>query len=102
MAKRPTPAMVTQGQGRVKGFATKAQALAMMRSNQAVLDRHLNPNYIENQRVFAESLDGLSKFIVLLPSGLAVNAGDVIEYDRHHIDPSDSCQFIPSLAVRKL
>jgi hypothetical protein len=102
MAKRPTPAMVTQGQGKVKGFATKAQALAMMRSNQALLDRHVNPNYIENQRVFVESLDGVGKFIVLLPSGLAVNVGDVIEYDRHHIDPSDSCQFIPSLAVRKL
>jgi hypothetical protein len=102
MAKRPTPAVVTQGQARVKGFATRAQALAMMRSNQALLDRHLNPDYIANQRVFVESLDGVGKFIVLLPSGLAVNVGDVIEYDQHHIDPSDSCQFIPNLAVRKL
>ena len=102
MAKRPTPATVTQGQARVKGFATRAQALAMTRSNQALLDRHVNPDYIANQRVFAESLDGVSKFIVLLPDGLAVNVGDEIEYDRHHIDPSDSCQFIPNLAVRKL
>lgn len=102
MAKRPTPATVTQGQARVKGFATKAQALAMMRSNQAVLDRHINSNYIANQRLFVESLDGVRKFIVLLPSGLAVNVGDLIEYDQHHIDPSDSCQFIPNLAIRKL
>ena len=102
MAKRPTPATVTQGQARVKGFATKAQALAMMRSTQAVLDRHINSNYIANQRLFVESLDGVRKFIVLLPSGLAVNVGDLIEYDQHHIDPSDSCQFIPNLAIRKL
>jgi hypothetical protein len=47
-------------------------------------------------------LDGARKFIVLLPSGLAVNVGDVIQYDQHHIDPSDACQFIPNLAVRKL
>jgi hypothetical protein len=102
MAKRPTPAAVTQGQARVTGFATRAQALAMMRSNQAVLDRHVNPDYIGNQRLFVESLDGARKFIVLLPSGLAVDVGDVIQYDQHHIDPSDSCQFIPNLAVRKL
>jgi hypothetical protein len=102
MAKRPTPATVTQGQARVKGFATKAQALAMMRYTQALLDRHVSPNYIANQRLFAESLDSVRQFAVLLPSGLAVNVGDVIEYDRSHIDPSDSCQFIPNLAVRKL
>ncbi len=54
MAKRPTPATVTQGQARVKGFATRAQALAMMRSNQALLDLHVNPNYIANQRLFVE------------------------------------------------
>jgi hypothetical protein len=102
MAKRPTQATVTQGQARVKGFATRAQALAMMRSTQALLDLHVNPNYIANQRLFVESLDGVRKFIVLLPSGLAVNVGDVIEYDHHHIDPSESCQFIPNLAVRKL
>ena len=102
MAKRPVPAVVRRGQARVRGFATEAQALAMMRSNQAVLDRHVNPNYIGNQRLFVESLDGVRKFIVLLPSGLTVNVGDVIQYDQHHIDPSDSCQFIPNLAVGKL
>jgi len=102
MAKQQTPAVVTIGQARVRGFATKAQALAMIRSNQSALDRHINPNYIGNQRVFAESLDGARKFIVLLPSGLSVNVGDVIQYDRNHLDPSDSCQYIPSLAVSKL
>jgi hypothetical protein len=102
MAKRPTPAVVTQGKARVRGFATRAQALAMTRSNQAVLDRHVNPDYIGNQRLFVESLDGARKFIVLLPSGLMVDVGDVIQYDQHHIDPSDSCQFIPNLAVGKL
>ncbi len=102
MAKRPTPAAMTQGQARVRGFATEAQTLAIMRSNQAALDRHVNPSYLGNQRLFVESLDGVRKFIALLPSGLTVNVGDMIQYDYFYIDPADSCQFIPPLAVRKL
>jgi hypothetical protein len=102
MAKLPTPATVMRRQARVRGFATEAQALAMMRSTQAALDRHINSSYIGNQRLFVESLDSSRKFIVLLPSGLTVNVGDVIEYDYVHIDPSDSCQYIPNLAVGKL
>jgi hypothetical protein len=102
LAKRPTPATMTREQARVKGFATKAQALAMIRSNQQVLDRHINPNYIGYQRAFVESLDGVRKFIVLLPAGFSVNVGDVIQYDRSHLDPSDSCQYIPNFAVSKL
>jgi hypothetical protein len=101
-AKLPTPTVVTRGQARVRGFASDGQALAIMRSNQTVLDRHVNPNYIRNLRLFVESLDGMRRFIVLLPSGLAVKVGDVIQYDQHHIDPSDPCQFIPNLAVGKL
>jgi hypothetical protein len=101
-AKRPTPAIVTRSQARVIGFATEAQAQAMMRSTQVILDRHISPNYIANQRLFVESLDSSRKFIVLLPSGLTVNVGDVIEFERSHIDPSASCQYIPNLAVRKL
>jgi hypothetical protein len=92
-AKRPTPTVAARRQARVSGVATEAQALAIMRSNQALL---------ENQRLFAESLDGARKFIVVLPSGLTVNVGDVIQYDEHHIDPSNSCQFIPPLVVSKL
>ena len=102
LAKRPTPATMTREQARVKGFATKAQALAMIRSNQQVPDRHINPNYIGYQRAFVESLDGVRKFIVLLPAGFSVNVGDVIQYDRSHLDPSDSCQYIPNFAVSKL
>ena len=102
MAKQPTPAIATRKQARVRGFASEAQALKMMRSNQAALDRHINPSYMGNQRLFAESLDAVRKFIVLLPSGLRVNVGDVIEYESHHVDPLDSCQYIPPLVVRKL
>ena len=102
LAKHPTPAIVTQGQARVRGFATEAQALAMIRATQVQLDRHINSGYIGNRRLFVELLDARRRFIVLLPSGLTVNIGDVIEYDQHHIDPSDSCRYIPSLAVRKL
>jgi hypothetical protein len=101
-AKYPLTTAVTQGQARARGFATNAQALTMMRSNQVKLDRHINPNYVGNQRLFVESLDGGRKYIVLLPSGLTVNVGDVIQYDKAHIDPSDSCEYIPNLAVKKL
>ena len=101
-ALRQQPAVAIRKQARVRGFATEAQSLAMIRSTQAQADRHINASYIRNQRVFVESLDAARKFIVLLPSGLAVNVGDVIEYDQAHIDPSDSCQYIPNLAVSKL
>ena len=101
-AKRQQPAVAIRKQARVRGFATEAQSLAMIRSTQAMADRHINASYIGNQRVFVEALDGARKFVVLLPSGLAVNVGDVIEYDQAHIDPSDSCQYIPNLAVSKL
>jgi hypothetical protein len=102
MAKRPEPATATREQARVRGFATKAQALAMIRSTQAMADRHINPDYIKNQRVFAETLDGVRRLVVLLPPELSVNVGDVIQYDRSHLDPSDSCQYIPNFAVSKL
>lgn len=101
-AKRPSRAVATRAQARVRGFATEAQALAMMRSTQAQEDRQINPNYTRNQRVFVESLDGARKFAVLLPAGLTVSVGDVIEYEMNHIDPSDFCQYIPNLAVSKL
>ena len=101
-ARRPALAVVTRAQARVRGFATEAQAQAMIRSTEAQADRQINPNYIKNQRVFVETLDGVRKFAVLLPSGLTVNVGDVIEYEQNHIDPSDSCRYIPNLAVSKL
>lgn len=102
MAKRPTQAVATRIQARVLGIATEAQSLAAARSTQASLDRHMNPNYSRNPGVFVENLDGASRATVKLPSGFTANPGDVIEYDRGHMDPSDPCQYIPNLAVRKL
>jgi hypothetical protein len=100
-AKRPSPAATARRQARVRGFVTEAQMLAVLRLSQAAADRHINPNFIRYHRVFVETLDGARKFVVLLPSGLTVNVGDVIEYDRGYIDPSDSCQYIPNLAISK-
>jgi hypothetical protein len=86
-------------QAMVIGIATAAQALAMTRSSQVAADRRINPNYATNTEVFADTWAG--KAIVVLPAGLAVNAGDVIEFDQGHVDPSDPCQYIPNLAVSK-
>lgn len=102
MAKRPTPLIATRIQARVLGIPTEAQSLAATRSTQAALDRHMNPNYTRGPDVFVENVDGGGRATVKLPSGFTANPGDVIEYDRGHMDPSDSCQFIPHLAVRKL
>jgi len=41
------------------------------------------------------------KTAVVLPAGLTVNVGDVIEFDQGHVDPSNPCQYIPNLAVSK-
>lgn len=101
-AKRRLSGVGVRKQVRVLGVATEAQAAAVIRSSQVLIDRRINPNYIRNQHVFAETLDGANKFSVVLPSGLTVNVGDVIEFDQGHIDPSDSCQYIPNVAVGKL
>jgi hypothetical protein len=73
----------------------------MLPLNQARVDRRTNPNYIGGRRVFAQRLDTGLRVVVLLPSGFTVNVGDVIQQDGAHIDPSDSCQYIPNLAVSK-
>jgi hypothetical protein len=86
-------------QAMVIGIATEAQALAMTRSSQVAADRRINPNYATNTEVFADTWAG--KAIVVLPAGLTVNAGDVIEFDQGHVDPCDPCQYIPNLAVSK-
>jgi hypothetical protein len=86
-------------QAMVIGIATAAQALAMTRSSQVVADRRINPNYATNTEVFADTWVG--KAIVVIPAGLTVNAGDVIEFDQGYVDPSDPCQYIPNLAVSK-
>ena len=100
-ARWPSPSAGIRQRGRVIGIATEAQALAMIRSSQFMTDRRINPNYIRNQQVFAETLDGTKKSSVVLPTGLTVNVGDVIEIDSGHVDPSDSCQYIPNLAASK-
>ena len=83
----------------VIGIATAAQALAMTRSSQVMIDRRINPNYATNTEVFADTWEG--KAAVVLPAGLSVNVGDVIEFDEGHVDPSNPCQYIPNLAVSK-
>ena len=98
-ARLSPPRARIRKQAMVIGIATAAQALAMTRSSQVVADRRINPNYATNTEVFADTWVG--KAIVVLPAGLTVNAGDVIEFDQGYVDPSDPCQYIPNLAVSK-
>jgi hypothetical protein len=98
-ARLSPPRARMRKQAMVIGIATAAQALAMTRSSQVVADRRINPNYATNTEVFADTWVG--KAIVVLPAGLTVNAGDVIEFDQGYVDPSDPCQYIPNLAVSK-
>src|SRR6185437_7572311 len=71
----------------------------MTRSSQVMVDRRINPNFATNTEVFADTWEG--KTAVVLPAGLTVNVGDVIEFDQGRVDPSDPCQYIPNLAVSK-
>jgi multisubunit Na+/H+ antiporter MnhC subunit len=99
-ARGPLPrARMTRQQALVIGTATAAQALAMIRSTQVRVDRHINPNYATNTEVFADTWEG--KTAVVLPAGLTVNVGEMIEFDEGHVDPSNPCQYIPNLAVSK-
>ena len=100
-AKRQSPTQAIRSQGRVLGFATEAQGLALIRSSQVALDRHIDPRYLGHQQIYAETLDGAKKGNVVLPAGFTVNEGDVIEIDLGHVDPSDPCHYIPNVAVSK-
>jgi hypothetical protein len=96
-AKWSPPRAKIRKQAMVIGIATAAQALALTRSSQVMVDRRISPNYATNTEVFADTWEG--KTVVVLPAGLTVNAGDVIKFDQGHVDPSDPCQYIPNLAV---
>jgi hypothetical protein len=101
-ARWQSPVAGSRQPARVIGIATEAQALALIRSSQVVTDRRINPKYVGSPQVFAERLDGAGKSSVVLPPGLTVNVGDVIETASGHVDPSDHCQYIPNLAIGKL
>jgi hypothetical protein len=101
-AKWQSPAAGSRQPGRVIGIATEAQALALIRSSQLMTDRRINPKYASRRQVFAETLDGVNKSSVVLPPGITVNVGDLIEIDSGHVDPSDRCRYIPNIAVSKL
>jgi hypothetical protein len=98
-ARWQSPVAGIRQKGRVIGIANAAQALALIRSSQVMTDRRINPNYVRKPQVFAETLDGSRKSSVVLPAGVTVNVGDVIEIDSGHVDPSDPCQYIPNIAV---
>ena len=98
-ARWASPRTITRKQALVIGTATAAQARAMTRSSQVMIDRRINPNYATNTEIFADTWEG--KTAVVLPSGLTVNVGDMIEFDEGHVDPSNPCQYIPNLAVSK-
>jgi hypothetical protein len=100
-ARWQSPVSGSRQKARVIGIANEAQALALIRSSQHMTDRRINPRYLKTQQAFAETLDGTRKSSVMLPAGVTVNVGDVIEVDSGHVDPSDPCQYIPNVAVRK-
>jgi hypothetical protein len=89
----------TRGQATVRGIATPAQALALVRSTQVMMDRHINPNYLANMEVFTDTWQG--RTVVVLPAGVTVNVGEMIDFDYGYVDPSNPCQYIPNLAVGK-
>ena len=96
-AKWPPRRAGIREQAAVTGIATPAQALALVRSTQVMMDRHINPNYVANMEVFTDTWEG--RTVVVLPAGVTVNVGDMIEFDLGHVDPSNPCQYIPNLAV---
>jgi hypothetical protein len=100
-AKWPSPKAAVRGLAKVIEFVTQAQALAMIRSDQLVADRHINPRYLTTRQVFVVTPDG-QQGGVMLPPGFTVKVGDVIEFDRGHVDRSAPCQYIPNVAVSKL
>lgn len=100
-AKLQSPTEAMRFRAKVMGFATEAQGLALIRLSQVALDRHINPHYLKDQQVFAETLQGAHRLVVVIPAGFTVKEGDVIEFDLGHVNPSDPCHYIPNIAVAK-
>lgn len=98
-ARWQSPPSRIRQQAAVTGIATAAQAVALTRSSQVMMDRHINPNYATYSEVFVDTWEG--RTVVVVPSGVTVNVGDVIEFDPGYVDPSNPCQYIPNLAVGK-
>jgi hypothetical protein len=66
--RRRAPRAGTRAQAEVRGIATPAQALALVRSTQVMMDRHINPSYLANIEVFTDTWEG--RTVVVLPAGV--------------------------------
>jgi hypothetical protein len=101
-ASASSPAL--SGSGRVVGFLTAQQAARAMQSTQFMKRMAINPDYINNTRILVHldgSLDG-SRFLYVVPKGMTVWPGDLVEVAAGHLDPSLPCHYIPNLVVRDL
>jgi hypothetical protein len=99
-AKTVVRSSQVQRRGRVLGQLTKEQANRLLQINQANLDMYINPDYVDNIRVFVH-VDGTRDgawTVVLLPHGLAVQTGDRVEFTVVYSDPSRPCHYVPPLA----
>ncbi len=106
MAQRQIRPAPVKARGKVLGILNETSAMTSRRLTQVVGDRRENPSYRYDRMVLIElenEPEGSPKrAAVNLPPGFVVNVGDEIELNRAYVDPSDPCQFIPSLAIRRL
>jgi hypothetical protein len=88
--------------GRVTGFLSGRQALAITQRVEAQLGAKINPAYTSLERVNIElTLSGGSGFtLAAIPDGMTVKIGDLVEINSRYKDPSLPCHFIPWMVNR--
>lgn len=103
-ARRQIGPTLRLSEGVVVSVVTKDQALATIQRTQQLLDMYLSPDYVDNVRLYVQSM-GWNSFaggVVLLPAGVSVKAGDHVEIIGTRLDPQRPCHYIPSLVLRVL
>jgi len=92
----------SHSRGRVEGFVTRQEAMALINSAQHQLNGTLSPAYIENQRlkvgpVTSDPGRQHHAVTVVVPVGMEVNIGDVVDFVTARPDPALSCHYIPNM-----
>ncbi|MGA7323308.1 MAG: aspartyl protease family protein [Rhodomicrobium sp.] len=89
--------------GRVIGFLSRGEALAMIQLTQRRTHGTISPDYLTQQRVRVQPIPiGDRRPTVLVPNNMRVQIGDTVEYINGHPASGLPCHYIPNLISRVL
>jgi hypothetical protein len=94
LAARTAPAAM--GSGTVVSFEDRVTSLARIPRAEADIGGHIDPSFIDNQRVVVRMSDGLAE-IFLTPRTMPVNLGDRVTIQGIYRNAQLPCNYVPPL-----